>query len=63
MKKLLIIICLFIVICFFIFNMKIEDNERKIVNGKREDRGIFISYIDLGKYIKNEDSDISKKKC
>lgn len=61
MKKLLIIICLFIVICFFIFNMKAEDNERKIVNSKREDRGIFISYIDLGKYIKNEDSDISKE--
>lgn len=61
MKKGLVIICLVLVICFLIFSMKFDDNERKTVKDKREDRGIFISYIDLGKYIKNENSDISKE--
>lgn len=42
-----------------IFNKNDDTLERKIKSND-EKRGIFVSYIDLGKYIKNSNSDVSK---
>lgn len=56
MLKKVIILVFFIVVCFFVFsfngNDKWEDKENRFI----EDRGIFISYIELSKYVKNNDS-------
>ncbi len=55
MKKIIIIIFLFLLVCFGIINNK--DNNRKI-SINNEKKGIFISYIDLSNYIKGNNSDI-----
>lgn len=59
MKKIILIIFLFLVGCLVIFNKNNDNKERKIESSD-EKRGIFVSYIDLSKYIKNSNSDISQ---
>ena len=59
MKKIILIIFLFLVGCLVIFNKNNDNSERKIESSD-EKRGIFVSYIDLSKYIKNSNSNISQ---
>lgn len=54
MVKKVIILVFFIVVCFFVFNGNAENEEKE--NRFVEDRGIFISYIELSKYVKNNDN-------
>lgn len=54
MVKKVIILVFFIVVCFFVFNGNDKKQEKE--NRFVEDRGIFISYIELSKYVKNNDS-------
>lgn len=58
MKKVIIIIFLFVLICFGIFNNR--DNSTRKISSNNEKKGVFISYIDLGKYVKNSDISICK---
>lgn len=58
MRKVIIIIFLFVLICFGIFNNK--DNSTRKISSNNEKKGVFISYIDLGKYVKNSDISICK---
>ena len=53
MKKVIIIIFLFLLICFGIFNNK--DNGTRKISSNNEKKGVFISYIDLRNYVKNSD--------
>lgn len=61
MLKKVIILVFFIVVCFFIFSFNENDKKGKEENRFVEDRGIFISYIELSKYVKNNDSLKSKR--
>ena len=53
MKKLFIVIFIFFVICLFISNNYDEEI-------KKEKRGIFVSYIELSKYVKDKDINTGK---
>ncbi len=53
MRKVIIIIFLFLLICFGIFNNK--DNDTRKISSNNEKKGVFISYIDLRNYVKNSD--------
>ena len=53
MRKVIIIIFLFLLICFGIFNNK--DNGTRKISSNNEKKGVFISYIDLRNYVKNSD--------
>ncbi len=53
-----LIIFLFILICFFIFNN--NDNSTRKISSNNEKKGVFISYIDLRKYVRNSDISICK---
>ena len=55
MKKILVIIILSIVL---ISNIKLD---RKSIKKEEETRAIFVSYIELNKYIKGNDYEISKR--
>lgn len=60
MRKSFVLVLIFLVVCLFIFT----DNEKEVVNKKKEDyekRVVFISYIELSKYVKNKDVEESKK--
>lgn len=52
MKKIILIIILLFILAF---NVKVPDAK------KEETRAIFISYIELNKYVKNSDQNLSKK--
>ena len=54
-----VIIFLFGLVCIGIFNNKGVEEEREVKN--TEKRGVFVSYIDISKYIKNSDVDTSKR--
>lgn len=60
MRKYIFIIIVFILLSIFIFtgNKKTISNKKK---DKEENRVVFISYIELGKYIKNKDVNEGKK--
>lgn len=58
MKKLIFIIIIFFSLIFFYNNLK-ETKERKEIK-KEEKRGMFISYIELKKYIKGKDNKTSQ---
>lgn len=62
LKKILIICLIFFLGYFLVFSnsfndTKKEEDEKNIL----EKRAVFISYIELSKYIKNSDVDVSKK--
>ena len=59
MKRIVLIIFLFGLVCIGIFNNKGVEEEREVKN--TEKRGVFVSYIDISKYIKNSDVDTSKR--
>lgn len=58
MKRVILIIFLFGLACIVIFNNNVAEEERKVNN--LEKRGVFVSYIDISKYIKNSDVSVSK---
>ena len=58
MKRVILIIFLFGLVCIVIFNNNVAEEERKVNN--LEKRGVFVSYIDISKYIKNSDVSVSK---
>jgi len=62
MKKLILVVITFVVITFFIIGYKQELNKSLPVsfNSDEEYRAIFISYLELDKYIKDKDNDTSK---
>ena len=65
MKRLILVVTVFIVITFFIIGEKLNNKKEKVetrlgINEKIEYRGIFISYIELEEYIKDVDNDNSK---
>ena len=59
MKRIVLIIFLFGLVCIGIFNNKGVEEEREVKN--TEKRGVFVSYIDISKYIKSSDVDASKR--
>lgn len=69
MKKFILLVVIFIVATFFIIGnkkdqVKEKDQNREIgVNLEKQDerRAVFISYIELNEYIKDKDSETSKK--
>lgn len=58
MKRIVLIIFLFGLVCIGIFNNKGVKDERGVKD--MEKRGVFVSYIDIGKYIKNTDVNTSE---
>lgn len=58
MKRVILIIFLFGLACIVIFNNKGVKDERGVKD--MEKRGVFVSYIDISKYIKNSDVSVSK---
>ncbi len=62
MKKITIVVIIFVVITFFIIGKKQDDlkNDPVSLNTIDEYRAIFISYIELDKYIKDKDNNTSK---
>lgn len=58
MKRIVLIIFLFGLVCIVIFNNNVAEEEREVNN--LEKRGVFVSYIDISKYIKNSDVSVSK---
>lgn len=58
MKRIVLIIFLFGLVCIGIFNNKGVKDERGVKD--MEKRGVFVSYIDISKYIKNSDVSVSK---
>ncbi len=58
MRKYFVLLIVTMVLLFFIFNGQKEKIDIK--NDSLEKRAIFISYIELGKYIKNNDVDSGK---
>lgn len=62
MKKLSIVVIIFVVITFFIIGKKQEElNSLQVsLNKIDEQRAIFISYIELERYIKDKDNNTSK---
>ena len=58
MKKIILIIIVFLVVLLFIPVNKKEDVREKVK--VKEKRGVFISYIELTKYLKNKSVDDSK---
>lgn len=58
MKRIVLIIFLFGLVCISIFNNKGVEEERKV--NTLEKRGVFVSYIDISKYIKSNDVSTSK---
>lgn len=62
MKKLMIVVIIFVVITFFIIGKKQDsiNNTPVLLNTNDEYRAIFISYIELDKYIKDKDNVTSK---
>ena len=59
MKKVILLLILFLGISFFIFSSFSE--EAKEVSKYQENRGIFISYIELSNYLKGKDEKSAKR--
>lgn len=63
MKKLIVVMIIFVVITFFVIENKANDKKETNVvsfNLKDEKRAVFISYIELGEYIRGKDNNTSK---
>ena len=63
MKKLIVVMIIFVVITFFVIENKANDKKETNVvsfNLKDEKRVVFISYIELGEYIRGKDNNTSK---
>lgn len=63
LRKILIICFIFFLGYFLFFNSDTSTNQKKVISKENtsEKRAIFISYIELSKYVKNSDIDVSKK--
>lgn len=63
LRKILIICFIFFLGYFLFFNSDTSTNPKKVISKETtsEKRAIFISYIELSKYVKNSDIDASKK--
>lgn len=63
MKKLIVVMIIFVVITFFVIENKANDKKETNVvsfNLNDEKRAVFISYIELGEYIRGKDNNTSK---
>lgn len=60
MKKILVIV-IFFVVFFIIFGILMEPSEN-VVEDKNEKRGVFVSYIELSRYLKGKD-EVTSKRC
>lgn len=64
MKKIILTVALvFFVLTFIVIDIKDSKNQRKIDNGadNQEKKAIYVSYIEFNSYIKDKDSNTSKK--
>lgn len=62
MKKEIWIFILFLIVSFFMFSSFQEEDKLVVgVQKKSEDRGIFVSYIELGNYLRGKSADEGKK--
>lgn len=64
MKKIILTVALvFFVLTFIVIDIKDSKNQRKIDNGadNQEEKAIYVSYIEFNSYIKDKDSNTSKK--
>jgi len=60
MKKEIVLLCIFVLILIIIFS-KFSNNREVVNKDNKEKRAIFISYIELAKYIKDKNIEISRK--
>jgi uncharacterized lipoprotein YddW (UPF0748 family) len=65
MKKLMVVVMIFVVITFFIIGKKHEIKNKKTetmsLNAINEYRGMFISYLELEEYVMGKDDNTSKQ--